>query len=254
MIVVEDLISKLQSSRKIFHSEDDFKLSFGLTIKELYPDSQIRLERPVEINMIDRNKKKSPARAPIDVVIIESNGHVIPIELKYKTKKTELLHNSEEYLLTNHGANDMGRYSFRKDIFRIEQYLTITENCSSGYVLIISNDKSYYSDDVSQKNNFDKFLSFHNGVKIPEIDKSWNYDNIDKNKYELKSTENKWKYKNLSKPHWTCTKEYFYQLDLNCEYDIIWNDFSVLEKTEFKYCLIKIDKGTFNNATRNAQN
>ena len=117
------IIQSLQKKRKIFHSEDDLKLSFGMEVFNNYPDCQVRLERPVGIEMINWNSEKTLARAPIDVVIHDKNGDLIPIELKYKTKNTNLDFYGENYKLTNHGAVDIGRYSFRKDIYRIEQYL-----------------------------------------------------------------------------------------------------------------------------------
>ncbi|MFT4786018.1 MAG: hypothetical protein ACI9I8_001144, partial [Cellvibrionaceae bacterium] len=42
----EKSILKLQKEREIFHSEDDLKLSLGFIIKELYPELEIRLEKP----------------------------------------------------------------------------------------------------------------------------------------------------------------------------------------------------------------
>lgn len=82
------LIACLQKQRKIFHSEDDLKMALAMVIRQNHPTAVIRLERPVNIEMIDRNNKKSTVRAPIDILVIDSNSSTIPIELKYKTKKT----------------------------------------------------------------------------------------------------------------------------------------------------------------------
>lgn len=120
----EKSILKLQKERGIFHSEDDLKLSLGLIIKELYPELEIRLEKPININMIDIYGEYPIVRAPIDIIVSDKNGKTVPIELKYKTKKLKTEFNGESYDLTNHGATDIGRYSFRKDIYRIEQYLS----------------------------------------------------------------------------------------------------------------------------------
>lgn len=242
MIDINKLIASLQDKRKVFHSEDDLKLSFGMEVLQNNSDCQVRLERPVDLEMIDWNNCKLIARAPIDVVIIENNGNLIPIELKYKTKKTQLDSEDETYQLTEHGAVDIGRYSFRKDIYRIEQYLDSHSDSAIGYVLILTNDKAYFDTDVSQKENYDKFLSFHNDSLIKKKDKGWNYSKIDSDKYEKRAGDKKWWYKDKNKPHWTCVKELFYKLDLQNDYGINWIDYSSLPETDFKYCLIKITK------------
>jgi hypothetical protein len=242
MMDITKLIELLQNNRKVFHSEDDLKLSFGMEILNNCSACQVRLERPVNIEMVDWNSETLTARAPIDIVIIEKNGNLIPIELKYKTKKTEFEHDDEIYRLTEHGAVDIGRYSFRKDIFRIEHYLSSQPNSEIGYVLILTNDKAYFDTDVLKKDNYDKFLSFHDGAMINKKDKGWNYSKIDDDKYERRTGDERWWYKDKNKVHWTCTKELFYRLDLKENYTINWVAYSSLTETEFKYCLIKIEK------------
>lgn len=242
MIDITNLIKILQSNRKVFHSEDDLKLSFGMEVLNNFTNCQVRLERPVDIKMVDRNNKTMAARAPIDVVIIEKDGNLIPIELKYKTKGTQLEYEDEKYQLKDHGAIDIGRYSFRKDIYRIEQYLESHSDSETGYVLILTNDNAYFNTDVSQKNNYDKFLSFHDDSLIIKKDRGWNYSKIDKNKYERRAGDKRWFYKGKKKVHWTCSKELFYKLDLYSDYVIDWVTYSSLSETEFQYCLIKIDK------------
>ena len=243
MIDIKKLISSLQDKRKVFHSEDDLKLSFGIEILNNYSDCQVRLERPVDLEMIDWNDRKLIARAPIDVVVIEKNGNLIPIELKYKTKKTQLDSDGETYQLTEHGAVDIGRYSFRKDIYRIEKYLDSHSDSSTGYVLILTNDKSYFDSDVSQKENFEKYVSFHNNTVIKRKDSGWNYSKIiDSDKYEKQEGDKRWWFKDKKKPHWTCVKELFYKLDLQRDYKISWIDYSSLSGADFKYCLIEIKR------------
>ena len=242
MIDINNLVGQLRNNRNVFHSEDDLKLSFGMEILNNYSDCQVRLERPVDIEMVDWNNKTMIARAPIDVVIIEKNGNSIPVELKYKTKKTQFEHNDEKYQLTEHGAVDIGRYSFRKDIYRIEQYLASNPNSETGYVLILTNDKAYFNTDVSQKDNYDKFMSFHHGAVLDKQDRGWNYSKISDDKYERRTGDKRWWYKEKKKVHWTCTKELFYKLELKGNYIIDWINYSSLIQTDFKYCLIKVDK------------
>lgn len=135
MSFLENSILKLQEKRKIFHSEDDLKLSLAIIIKELFPEFEIRLEKPIEIGIIDIYGKSSIVRAPIGIVIYDIDGKSVPIELKYKTKKLITNNDGESYNLTNHRATDIGRYSFRKDIYRIEQYLASHEKSEYGMFL-----------------------------------------------------------------------------------------------------------------------
>jgi hypothetical protein len=235
----EKSIIDLQKQRPIFHSEDDLKLALALKIKENNPDFEIRLERPVELEMIYRNGEKIIVRAPIDIIVIDTNGNTYPIELKYKTKKTNISVGGENYILAEHGATDTGRFSFRKDIFRIENYKSKNLNYKCGYVLILTNDASYFGKNVSEKDNLDKHFSFHNGMLLNSLDSSWNYNKIDKTKFIL-NENNTWC--NIqSKTHWTCKKEYFYKMDLLKNYEITWEEYSIFAKTNFKYCLIKIE-------------
>jgi len=243
MIDIEKLILSLQGKRKVFHSEDDFKLSLGIEILQNHADCQVRLERPIDIKMIDCNGNNLVARAPIDIVILENNGSIIPIELKYKTKKTMLELDGETYRLTDHGAVDVGRYSFRKDIYRIEQYLDTHSNAEKGYVLILTNETAYFDKNVFIENNCDKNFSFHNGASILKEDNGWHYDKLIKAaQYEKREGDARWWYKHKNKLHWTCAKELSYKLDLQKDYEIKWKDYSSLPETYFKYCLIEVKK------------
>jgi hypothetical protein len=236
----ENSILKLQENRKIFHSEDDLKLSLGFMIKKLYPEFEIRLEKPTLINMIDIHGKKSVVRAPIDILVYDKNGKTIPIELKYKTKKLETEYNEESYNLTNHGATDIGRYSFRKDIYRIEQFLSTEKNSDVGFVFILTNENNYYNNNLNLKENFDKNFSCHQNSIIERVYKGWNYSKIDKTKYiENNKT---WKYINQNKKHWTCSSDKSYALELKDDYMIDWKEYSTFGNDEFKFCLIMIKR------------
>ena len=236
----ENSILKLQRERGIFHSEDDLKLSLGFTIKELYPELEIRLEKPVNIDMTDIYGNQSIVRAPIDIIVYDKNGKSIPIELKYKTKKLETEFDRESYNLTNHGATDIGRYSFRKDIYRIEQYLSKEENSDFGIIFILTNEDNYINNNVGEKETFDKHFTCHHNSKFEKEFKGWNYSKIDTAKYVKQN--NTWKYINQNKKHWTFKGDKTYKLELKNDYLINWQEYSKLDKSEFKYCLIKVEK------------
>jgi len=241
MLNFSKLLSNLiEKNRLVFHSEDDFKFSLSQVIIESYPNFSVRLEKPVAITMLYRNGEQIIVRAPFDIILVDEIGNTIPIELKYKTKKAVFEFNEEEYSLANHSAYDVGRYSFRKDIYRIEKYLEKNPKSTVGYVLILTNDQNYSSSNALDKNNIDKYFTFHQGAIIPKKDDSWNYQSINQLKYSLDENDKKWKYRGVKKNHWTCRNELFYRLDLKSNYVVNWQLYSAVQKNKFEYCLLEI--------------
>ena len=139
--MILDILKDLLKTRPVFHSEDDFKFALSQKISKKHQDYELRLERPFEIEMLEKRDKngniiKDIVRAPIDIVIIDEKGKYIPIELKYKTKELTGEVGDDVYDLAKHGASDIGRVSFRKDIYRIERFLeSNSEKCNKGFVL-----------------------------------------------------------------------------------------------------------------------
>ncbi len=244
------VIENLKASRNIFHSEDDLKFEMSIIIKELYPKLRIRLERPTPIQMVTKSTlERNITRAPIDIVVIDTESKIIyPIEIKYKTKLAKILNNDEQYDLTSHGANDIGRYSFRKDIYRIENFdidINGFKNFEKkGFVFILTNDKAYYKNDVSSNQSLNRNLSFRHGAIIKPEYKGWYYQNLPENRYilDIRIPNN-----SLLKKHWTTGKEYAYDLTFSKEYQINWEEYSNLfdqmgKAVQFKYCLIKVGR------------
>ena len=185
--------------------------------------------------MLKRDKNEKIARTPIDIVVIEKKTNfTYPIELKYKTNKYEVNHKNERYNLTEHGASDIGRFSFRKDIYRLEQLMN--KETKEGFFIVITNEKKYLLD-VSDKDTIDKNFSFHDGMILQKEDKSWNYEKQLINGYIL--NENMKLSKN-DKLHWTSKGDEFYKLDLKNTYEIKWETYSQLSKTEFYISVVEI--------------
>ena len=102
--------------------------------------------------MLKRDKNEKIARTPIDIVVIEKKTNfTYPIELKYKTKKYEVNHKNERYNLTEHGASDIGRFSFRKDIYRLEQLMN--KETKEGFFIVITNEKKILAGCFRQRYN-----------------------------------------------------------------------------------------------------
>lgn len=229
-------ISLLKNARPIYHSEDDFKFAFSKALSKVLGNNyEIRLECPQYIDMPKRDGDIKVARAPIDIMIINIETNLTyPVELKYKTKKFETLFKNEKYNLTEHGATDIGRFSFRKDIFRIEQLLS--KEIQQGFFIVITNDQKYLQD-ISDKDTLDKNFSFHNKAAIQKEDMSWNYEKHLKSGYSINSKQQLSK---NGKPHWTSKGDEFYKLDLLNEYIIEWEKYSELEDSVFNISIVEI--------------
>ncbi|MCL7987056.1 hypothetical protein M8998_03770 [Sphingobacterium sp. lm-10] len=239
------VIEKLQHERQIFHSEDDLKFALAVCIKELYATLELRLEVPLNIVMKSINSGEQSFRAIVDIVVLDyENRKAYPIEIKYKTKCLHTSYDNENYELRNHGALDVGRYSFRKDIYRLENVESKDFDIEKGYLLILTNDKSYVNDNTNQKRNVDRHFSFHDGAEISREYLGWNYEHTDPTKY----------YTDLTIPlapplrrHWTLSKELSYKLDLKKNYQIFWRNYSTISggnknANEFYYCLIEVER------------
>lgn len=145
-------LSKLRNKRKLFHSEADFQFALAWEIQLLYPGAGVRLEY-------------CPAAAPsmhIDI-IVEYEGNAYPIELKYKTLKTEIAVENERYSLKSHGAQDIGKYDFLADIQRIEYLSRRLPAFHQGFAIWLTNDPLYWSR-PSRENTIAPAFSLHQGA------------------------------------------------------------------------------------------
>jgi hypothetical protein len=107
-IHAETVLKALQAKRPIFHSEADFQHALAWEIHQRHPNASVRLEV---------NRGIGTQREYLDLVVSDAEIR-LAIELKYKTKKLDTVFSGEEFHLQNHGAQDVGRYDFIKDIAR----------------------------------------------------------------------------------------------------------------------------------------
>lgn len=230
-------IQRLKDKRPIFHSEDDLKFALACEIKDFNENLQVRLERPTDIKLEKINgENKSTDRASFDIIVIVGDK-TIPIELKYKTKELKCEIKGEKYDLKEQGAVNIGRYSFFKDIVRIEKYLEKNKS-DYGIVLFLTNDKKYYDSNIKDKNTLDKYFYCYNGKRVEKGHIKWNYLKID----QTKDPENK---------HWTTKGQTSFKIELKNSYTFEWCDYSNIEewcknhskideRNSFKYCIIEV--------------
>jgi len=133
MISVENVIEELRKIRPIFHSEADFQHALAWEIHSHFPTAIVRLE--IHPGRIGR-------REYIDILVQHENV-TYAIELKYKTRKLDVIYNGEEFHLLDQGAQDIGRYDFIKDIVRLERFVAGHPK-TVGYAIMLTNDNNYW--------------------------------------------------------------------------------------------------------------
>ena len=148
---IQKILIEALKLRNIFHSEADFQHHFAWAIQNAYKSAEIRLEYP-----LSKNIKSKWEYCDIILRAPEKIG----IELKYKTKLMHREIDGETFELKSQGAQDVGRYDFLKDITRLENWLE-RGNISSGYAIMLSNDKSYWLT-PNNKSTFDSEFKIHN--------------------------------------------------------------------------------------------
>ena len=111
----------------MFHSEADFQHSLAWAVRAQRPDLGVRLERPTPW--------KGP-RGSIDIWLRGADG-AAAIELKYWTRRAELVVDGERYELKNQNARDTDRYDFWKDVARTER-LVRKGHTIGGYVVALT--------------------------------------------------------------------------------------------------------------------
>ena len=239
-------LSTLSHNRKVFHSEDDLKLALAITLAKQFenqPDFEIRLEMPQKISYTYQNydidnlsitEEEQPAY--IDMWI-NFQGKKYVVELKYRTKHNVIVVDQENFNLKDHAANDIGRYKFRQDLFRLSQ-LKQKGIIHKGFAIFLTNDAKFWTNKAS-KNNLDIEFHITDGEIIPASAK-WN---INSNYFQERYIKNGnfWVSKKTGTKSWIYGKEYTKKLNLENDYQIHWKDYSLNEKEyQFKYLLIEV--------------
>lgn len=212
-IDISSIMKELSGERKLFHSEADFQFALAWIIQQKYSDAKVRLEYCLNLN----NRAMH-----IDIVVFVGRK-IIPIELKYKTrcktnKCNEVNIDGEIYILKNHGAQDMGRYDFVKDIKRIETIIDSTKS-DCGYAIMLTNDKSYWENKNIKKSTISDEFHIHDNASL--------------------FGERKW----INNPSKDSIKGRESSIELTNKYKINWQLYSKnteMDYGDFKYTIVKI--------------
>ena len=132
---LEPLLHQMAVARPIFHSEDDFKFALAWHLVSVRPGAAVRLETPFDVPNV---------RGKLDLRYEDSDERVA-VELKYKTRRAEIVVNGEEYQLKGQAAQDLGRYDFCRDVWRVES-LVRAGRATRGLAILLTNDPAYRSE------------------------------------------------------------------------------------------------------------
>jgi hypothetical protein len=205
---IKEQICSLIEKRKLFHSEADFQFALAWEIQQSYPNAEVRLEF-------------CPNQFPnmhIDIMV-NCNGKCYPIELKYKTLKISAEIENEFYNIKNHGAQDLGRYDFLKDIERVELLRDNLNGFEKGYAIMLSNDPSYWIVKKSDKETVCDKFRIHDGI--------------------IKNGNLCW----MGTPSVGTIKGREKEIVLSGEYSLLWNEYSSMSDNrngKFKYTICEI--------------
>lgn len=151
-VEIIEILNKLSKTRPVFHNEADFQFSFAWEIQKQISNSSIRLEYKVP-GFVNRYT---------DIWV---NGKSpIAIELKYKPISTRLEINKEIFELKKHGAEDIGRYDYLKDVQRVEE-IVMKYPKTVGYAILLSNDHLYWNLPYKQ-DSVDASFKIHEGRRV----------------------------------------------------------------------------------------
>ncbi len=155
---IVQVLAMLATTRPAFCSEADFQLAFAWELKKHLSSQSydIFLERRFNIGQQD---------CYVDICL-ESGDELYLIELKYKTIEEQvaiLTSSGATCTLKDQAANDLGRYGYLKDIWRIENVLATICNkkVKGGFAIILTNDHKYFVEPKKTLTTIDHTFRIH---------------------------------------------------------------------------------------------
>ena len=146
-------LSLLAAANRVFCSEADFQFSLAWELQRLLPGASIFLEKGVSV---------PPDTYFVDIVV-EFGGKNYYIELKYHTSTCNWHFRGTPIRLKNQGAQDLLRYDYLKDIYRLQKIKNICEKggFAGGFAVILTNDRFVYDAPSSFKKTLDCGFRIH---------------------------------------------------------------------------------------------
>ena len=207
MIDIKRVLHILAGKRPIFHSEADFQHALAWEIHLEWPKCSMRLEfKPPHFNK----------RFYLDIWTSDQDT-IFAIELKYKTRRLRVEVGEETFYLLDQSAQDLARYDFLMDIYRLEHIVSGMSDVV-GYAIFLTNDSAYWKS-PRNRGTVDASFRIHQG-RILTGDLHWG--------------------SGASKGTMSGREE---AILINGIYNLNWQDYSEPSKAsygKFRYLLVKI--------------
>lgn len=179
--IIKERQENEQIKQKSFASEAEFQFALAWKLKEKFSDKkhQIYLEmNPTVIGLEKENSEKFlTANSRIDI-ILEIDGKLYPIELKYKYLKKDK---------NNAGGENNFLLGFHKDICRMEVFKEEIKNCEKFFCIAMTNQNCIHNGEDCRDNTRNKPLRLHECCKKCSFDINKNKTiNLDHETYECK--------------------------------------------------------------------
>lgn len=173
--VREDIVAYFADTQELCFNERDLQMHLALWLRgstHNYDDVDVEYYVPYQLlgqDYIWRNELR------LDLMVRKADAY-LPIELKYKTKRIrkcisrfgQIIPESID-IMKSQGAQDIGMYSFWKDVRRLELLHRHFERVVGGVALFVTNDRSYLNQTRESSNNCK--LSMAQGIRSRK--KSW---------------------------------------------------------------------------------
>lgn len=152
MVDIEKLMEELARERPVFHSEADFQHALAWQIHRTNPGHAVRLE----------HKPRANSAMYVDIWMATVG---VVVELKYRTRELDCEVQGEPFLLRDQAARPPSRYSFMRDIQRIEDFVSTVPDVRSGLAVMLTNDSLYWNR-PSRRNLVDAEFHLHEGRRV----------------------------------------------------------------------------------------
>ncbi|MFD7447074.1 hypothetical protein [Streptomyces sp. NPDC059909] len=154
---LNEIIAQLRVQRPVFHSEADLQHNFARVLWELAPDVHSRLEVP---------QRLSDKTEYLDLLCFGPSTRTA-IEFKYFTRSwTGTVGTpAEDYALKAHGATDLARLHFVRDIARLERFCRRSDQ--NGLALMLTNEASLWTaPGLGRRRTRDHDFRIHHGGEL----------------------------------------------------------------------------------------
>ncbi|OEV30215.1 hypothetical protein AN219_12130 [Streptomyces nanshensis] len=154
---LREVIAQLGRRRPVFHSEADLQHSFAQALWDMAPHVHSRLEVP---------QRGSDKTEYLDLLCIGPEARTA-IEFKYFTRRWTGTAGvpAEDYVLKAHGATDLARLHFVRDVVRLERFCN--RSGQSGLALLLTNEAALWTPPASgRRRTRDHAFKLHHGSEL----------------------------------------------------------------------------------------